>query len=120
MSASVLRFPHRVPRCEHCGWLVPRGTATESIHHKICTQPQQKAAAYLVPPKPKRDPAPSLKTRRRAALRQRLADDQSLIRIVVRARLKIRPEQLHRVAEGRSDFSPTTWKRLDPYLGVAP
>ena len=114
MSASVLQFP--LWRCPGCGHYLRE---PEVAHNRRCAKAQ--ALARPAPkPKPKREPVPSLKARRRAALRQRLDDDQSLIRIVVRARMKIHPDQLQRVAEGKSDFSPTTWKRLDPYLGVAP
>ena len=45
MSARIFPFPHFVPQCEHCGWLVPPASATELRHYYLCTLPRQKAEA---------------------------------------------------------------------------
>lgn len=87
------------PRCCRCGWYIPAGSLTEEAHARRCRPPTRKA-------------------QRLAALRRELAEHSTLFPIVVRAREGIEPEQLRRVAEGRSDFAETTWRRLDPYLDV--
>lgn len=121
-------------RCERCGWYILPGSETELVHRNRClpkAEPEPPPASESrwrkrlrekyggttgEPPKAKR--GPSLRQRCLEALRARLADRQSLIRLMVRARLKIHPEQLERVAAGRSDFAPTTWKRLAPFLDL--
>ena len=93
-------------RCPHCDWYWRDGSVAEAIHAKRRCRP-------------KRQPrGPSFRQRCRAALRERLAERLVLLPIVVRARLKIHPEQLRRVADGKSDFSPSTWRKLAPYLDV--
>ena len=89
--------------CPHCGFWLLRGTIVEEDHGDRC----RKA--------PKVQP---LRTRCLEALRAKLAERPVIFPVVVKARLKIHPDQLARVAEGRSDFSPTTWRRLAPFLGL--
>ena len=117
MSASILRFP--LWRCPGCGHYLRE---PEVAHNQRCKRAQELArpAPKLKPaPRPKRQPrGPSFRQRCRAALRERLAERLVLLPIVVRARLKIHPDQLRRVAEGRTDFSPTTWRKLAPYLDL--
>ena len=91
-------------RCPHCGWYWRAGSVAEAIHAKSrCCRPKRE---------------PSFRARCRAALRERLAESPVLFPIVVKARERIHPDQLHRVADGRSDFSPTVWRRLAPFLGL--
>lgn len=89
--------------CEHCGHWLRRGTVAEALHGPRC----RKA--------PKREP---LRQRWREALRAKLAEDRALFPIIVRARLKIHPDQLRRVAEGKSDFALSTWRRLERFLDL--
>ena len=90
-------------RCPHCGYWLLRGTIVEEAHGPHCRKT------------PKVQP---LRQQYREALRAKLEASPVLFTIVVKARLRIDPDQLRRVAEGRSDFSPTTWRRLAPFLGL--
>jgi hypothetical protein len=115
MSASIHRFP--LWRCPGCGHYLRE---PEVAHNRRCKKAMALAVARTMQaPKSKREPKPSQKTRRRAALRRKLAEHPVLFPIVVKAREKIHPDQLQRVANGKSDFGPSTWKRLAPYLGEA-
>ena len=116
MSASILQFP--LWRCPGCGHFLRE---PEVVHNRHC----KKALALARPaPKPKpaprtkREPGPSRATVRRAALLQRLTESPVLFPAVVKARERIHPDQLRRVADGRSDFSPSTWRKLAPYLDL--
>lgn len=86
--------------CPRCNTWMRAGSVTEDIHNR---------SRRCRP-----EPVPSLKTRRRAALRAKLTESPVLFPLVMRARERIGPDQLRRVAEGRSDFAPSTWRRLAP------
>jgi hypothetical protein len=132
-EASVLSFPRRVPRCEHCGWLVPPGTATEAAHHERCVLPRQRVArlaAYhrqqLQEAQAKAAAEAERLTRRRAPLppsrpsawhRERLELLQAALsypemhgRLTETTRLPL--SALERVATGRSTMGATAWRRL--------
>jgi hypothetical protein len=111
MSASIYRFP--LWRCPGCGHYLREPEVAHNRHCKkaqALNRPKQKKA----PPRPR---GPSKRQRLREALQLKLAENSTLFPLVVRAREGIHPSQLERVAEGRSDFAPSTWRRLAPYLG---
>ena len=92
----------KLDHCPRCDTWMRAGSVTEAIH---------KRSKRCRP-----EPAPSLKTRRLVALRRRLAESPVLFPTVVKARERIHPDQLRRVAEGKSDFAKSAWRRLAPYL----
>ena len=101
---SALRY------CPHCGYWLLRGTIVEESHGPRCAKA----------PKPKRQPrGASFVQRCRAALRERLATQGPTMAITAAIVAGLEPDQLRRVAEGKSDFSPSTWRRLAPYLGLS-
>lgn len=139
MSAAVLRFPRRVPRCDHCGWLVPPGSATESLHRERCIVPRERAARlaayherYREPARTSRKvgigprrpngpaplPPPQVSARHRTRLellRAALAYPEMHQRLADTTRLPL--SALERVAAGRSTLAPTAWRRIMAELG---
>ena len=133
MSASILRFPRQVPRCEHCGWLVPRGSATESIHHEICILPRQRAArlaacreqwrqkararpaprpATARPPRRPLPPREPHKSHGAKLLALRIGLDWPEYRERLTEATRLPLDALERVADGRSTMAPTLWRRV--------
>ena len=137
-ASNVVAFPRRVARCEHCGWLVPPGSATEIARRERCTVPQQKAEARErriavlrerwrqkarerlrkargAPIRRSRAPLPerqphAVEQERIARLRMALCNPVTGRAIMAAARL---PEAaLDRVALGRSPLAAKLWRRL--------
>lgn len=133
-ASNVVAFPRRVPRCEHCGWFVPPGSATEELHHAQCVEPRQRreqnrrelaalAAEWRrqdrerlrkvrgVPVRKPAAPLPAPRvSRRQAVLRQALADAALHQALMALTRLPL--AALERVAAGRSTLPKCAWKRL--------
>ena len=101
---SALRY------CPHCGYWLLRGTIVEESHGARCPKA----------PKPKRQSrGPSFRQRCREALRAGLAAPGRWRLRLAALELGISGDQLRRVAEGKTDFAPSTWRRLAPYLGLS-
>lgn len=125
MSVAVLRFPRLVPRCDHCGWLVPPSSATESLHRERCIEPRERAARLTEArsrksrgvPIPKPDAPRPHKAARERLTRLRCALDDQMMHPALMALTGLPVEALERVAAGRSTMSSSAWRRIMAELG---